>query len=479
MSLSRSCFQFRQRLNCRITECGVQSAERGLSHESLSCPRASRAQHTIECLRIFAVKVKLSVLLCLFMISFQTFTLDNGLPVVVHQDPNSAEAVVALAYRVGSRDEDPQKTGLAHLLEHLMFCGSKHVPHYDRALQRAGGQSNAYTTPDLTVYYCTLPAVNIETAFWVESDRMQAPLLSKESLAIQKKVVVEEFQQHYLNQPYGDAWSKLCGLAYTQHPYRWPTIGQSVDHILGLTRDDTVDFFESFYTPSNAVLVVAGPVDCACIERMSAKWFGAVRARHTLVSSIVQEPAQDASRILSVKSDVPLHALYKAYRTPSRDAAAYYISEMASGILGESRSSRLYSQLVEERKIFNTLQSYTTSHHHPGLLIIAGHVHLQYSLEDADAAVEETIEEMRLKGVSAKEMQKVSRSAETREAVEALDLTTRAQELAEGTLLGNTNLTNEYAEQMRAVTTCAVSKWCRKVLQKRKCSTLLYHSTRL
>jgi predicted Zn-dependent peptidase len=247
------------------------------------------------------------------MILFEKFTLDNGLRVLVHEDKSTPMAVVNVLYDVGARDEDPAKTGFAHLFEHLMFGGSVHIPVYDEPLQVAGGENNAYTTNDLTNYYCQLPAENIETAFWLESDRMISLAFSKKSLEVQRKVVCEEFKEHYINKPYGDVWHKLRELVYTRHPYRWMTIGKELKHIEDATLEDVKAFFNKHYNPSNAILVVAGNVELANVKLLTEKWFGPIPAGKKYERNLPVEPPQNAPRFLEVKADVPLDALYKCW----------------------------------------------------------------------------------------------------------------------------------------------------------------------
>lgn len=252
------------------------------------------------------------------MIQFKEFSLDNGLRVIVHEDPSVQIAVLNILYDVGSRDEHPEKTGFAHLFEHLMFGGSKNIPSYDEPLQKVGGENNAFTNTDITNYYLTVPAPNIETGFWLESDRMLSLSFDAEVLEVQRKVVIEEFKQRYLNQPYGDVWLKLRPLAYLKHPYQWATIGKEIRHIENATMDDVRNFFFRFYVPSNAVLVVAGNVRFDQVKQLSEKWFGPVGAPEQPGRRLPQEAPQTLKRTLEIEADVPASALYKAYHMPGR-----------------------------------------------------------------------------------------------------------------------------------------------------------------
>src|SRR6187431_412361 len=252
------------------------------------------------------------------MIQYEKFTLDNGLRVLVHKDESTPMAVVNVIYDVGARDENPEKTGFAHLFEHLMFGGSINIPDYDEPLQRAGGENNAYTTNDLTNYYCQLPAENIETAFWLESDRMLSLAFGTKSLNVQKKVVCEEFKEHYINKPYGDVWHKIRELAYTTHPYRWMTIGKELKHVEDASLQDVKDFFFKHYTPANAILVVAGNITTGAVKALAEKWFGPIPAGNKYERDVPQEPKQTAPRTMEIKADVPLDALYKCWHIASR-----------------------------------------------------------------------------------------------------------------------------------------------------------------
>ena len=249
-----------------------------------------------------------------YMIHFEEFTLANGLRCIIHEDHSTPMAVLNVLYNVGSRDEAPDQTGFAHLFEHLMFSGSVNIPSYDEPLQLVGGENNAFTSPDITNYYLTLPAANLETGFWLESDRMLNLAFSENGLDVQRKVVVEEFKQNYLNQPYGDVWLKLRPLAYQHHPYQWATIGKEVAHIEDATMQQVRDFFAKHYAPTNAVLVVAGDVTVVEARRLAEKWFGPIPGGTRYERQLTREPRQTEARFLEVQAEVPLSALYKVYQ---------------------------------------------------------------------------------------------------------------------------------------------------------------------
>jgi len=276
------------------------------------------------------------------MISYSSFVLDNGLKVFVHEDPTVQIAVMNILYNVGSRDERPDKTGFAHLFEHLMFGGSVNIPNYDEPLQRVGGENNAFTNTDITNYYLTVPASNIETGFWLESDRMMSLSFDPQVLEVQRKVVIEEFKQRYLNQPYGDVWLKLRPLVYTTHPYQWATIGKEISHIENATMEDVRGFFFKYYVPNNASLVVAGNVTLEQVKRLSEKWFGPIPAGKNPGRKLPSEPAQLSKRTLEISAKVPANAIYKAYHMPGRFDADFYASDLLSDVLSRGNSSRLY-----------------------------------------------------------------------------------------------------------------------------------------
>lgn len=408
------------------------------------------------------------------MINFESFTLDNGLQVIVHEDPSSLIAVVNVVYDVGSRDEEMHKTGFAHLLEHLMFGGSQHIPSYDNALQQVGGDNNAYTTPDVTNYYCTLPAANLETAFWLESDRMLGLSFDPRVLEVQQKVVIEEFKERYLNQPYGDAWLKLSELAYMTHPYRWPVIGKDISHIEQATMEDVRAFLGKFYVPNNAVLVVAGGVKLAQVELLSKKWFEPIPAGLAYTRNLPQETIQQAPRSLTIEASVPLDAIYKAYHVPARLSKDHHAVELLCSSLGLGKSSRLYEQLIDTKEYFNTIGAYTTESADPGLLVISGSLNEGISFEKAEEALLNILEEVQYQGLAAQELDKVKNHTEAHLVFSAVDLLHRAQELAMATLLGDTDLINREAEKIQSVTLDDIKRVAQRVLRADNGSTIYY-----
>lgn len=410
------------------------------------------------------------------MIDFKEFTLDNGLRVIVHEDHTTPLAVLNVMYNVGSRDEEETHTGFAHLFEHLMFSGSVNIPSYDEPLQRVGGENNAFTSPDITNYYLSLPAQNIETGFWLESDRMLGLAFDENGLEVQRKVVIEEFKQNYLNQPYGDVWLKLRPLAYQVHPYRWPTIGKEPAHIANAVMDDVRAFFNKHYSPLNAVLVLAGNVTLEKVKELAEKWFGPIPSGTRCERRLPEEPVQREARILHHQADVPLSALYKTYHMPDRLAPTYHAVDLLSDVLGHGKSSRLFDRLVKEQKLFNSISASMTGSMEPGLLVIQGRLNQGVGLETANRAIEEINQEIMERLVDGEELEKVKNQAETAIVFSEVELLNRAIGLAMHKLLGDANLINQESEKVQAVTAEDILASAREVLRPSNCSTLFYEA---
>ncbi|HTJ15009.1 MAG TPA: pitrilysin family protein [Dinghuibacter sp.] len=410
------------------------------------------------------------------MIRFNRLVLSNGLRVLVHEDASTPMAVVNVLYDVGARDENPGKTGFAHLFEHLMFGGSVNIPDYDEPLQRAGGENNAYTTNDLTNYYLQLPAENLETAFWLESDRMLSLAFSPDSLEVQRKVVSEEFKEHYLNKPYGDAWMKLREMSYKVHPYRWMTIGKELSHIENATLQDVRGFFFEHYLPVNAVLVVAGNVTTAEVQRLGEKWFGPIASGKPYVRDIPQEPLQTSARRSSVTAAVPLDAFYKTWHMSGRSSSRYHAMDLLTEVLGGGASSRLYQALVKEKKLFSNIECYHFGTIDPGLVTIEGKVVKGVSLEAAEAAVEEVLSSVRGSLVEGRELEKVKHKTESMIAFEDMSITNRAASLAFYELLGDASLMNQELDKYRKVPAGALLEEARAVFTPENSNTLYYHA---
>jgi zinc protease len=410
------------------------------------------------------------------MIHFEKFTLDNGLKVLVHEDKSTPMAVVNVLYDVGARDEDAEKTGFAHLFEHLMFGGSVNIPVYDEPLQLAGGENNAYTTNDLTNYYCQLPAENIETAFWLESDRMLSLGFSKKSLEVQRKVVCEEFKEHYISKPYGDVWHKLRELVYTTHPYRWMTIGKELKHIEEATLEDVKAFFHKHYNPSNAILVVAGNVDLDQIKALAEKWFGTIPAGEKYNRNLPVEPPQTAPRFLEVKADVPLDALYKCWHIYSRTDDRYYTADLISDILSGGGSSRLYQSLVKEKQLFSNIECYHMGSTDAGIMVIEGKLVKGTDMATAEAALNEELKKLQADGITKAELEKVKNKTESAMAFEDMSVMNRAASIAMYELLGDAQLMNSELEKYQAVTTESITAQSRIIFDENNCSTMYYLS---
>lgn len=408
------------------------------------------------------------------MIAYSEFTLDNGLRVIVHEDHTVQIAVMNILYDVGSRDEDENKTGFAHLFEHLMFGGSVNIPNYDEPLQRVGGENNAFTNTDITNYYLTVPAANIETGFWLESDRMLSLSFDPNVLEVQRKVVIEEFKQRYLNQPYGDVWLKLRPLVYQVHPYKWATIGKDISHIERATMDDVKEFFFSHYIPNNAVLVVAGNVTVDQVLRLAEKWFGPIPAGQRKKRALQAEPVQTDKRQLVVEANVPANAFYKAYHMPGRFHGDYFAVDLLSDVLGRGQSSRLYKTLVKEKEIFTSLSSFVMGTLDPGLLAISGRVKDGISLEQAEAEVQQVVSGIVKNGVEQEELEKVKNQSQTTFEFDEVEVMNRAMNLAFASLSGNVQWVNQEREMMNKVSTQDIKRVAEEILTEENASVMYY-----
>lgn len=410
------------------------------------------------------------------MIQYNRFTLENGLRVLVHEDTSTPMAVVNIMYNVGARDEVESKTGFAHLFEHLMFGGSINIPDYDEPLQRAGGENNAYTTNDLTNYYCSLPAQNIETAFWLESDRMLSLAFSEKSLDVQRKVVCEEFKEHYINKPYGDVWHKVRALAYEVHPYKWMTIGKELSHVEDATMDDVKAFFFKYYRPSNAILVVAGNVTTEQVKQLAEKWFGDIPSGEKYLRNLPVEPKQTQPKFLEVRADVPLDALVKVWHIDARLTKGYYVADLITEVLGGGGSSRLYESLVKQQRLFSNLDCYHFGSIEPGLLTIEGKLVKGVKMEDAEKAIAVELEKMKNELISNTELQKVKNRTESVITFEDMSVMSRANSLAMYELLGDASLMNTELSRYQEITAEDIKEYANIIFDENNCSTLRYFS---
>jgi len=408
------------------------------------------------------------------MIAYTEFTLNNGLRVIVHEDHTVQIAVMNILYDVGSRDEDENKTGFAHLFEHLMFGGSVNIPNYDEPLQRVGGENNAFTNTDITNYYLTVPAANIETGFWLESDRMLSLSFDPNVLEVQRKVVIEEFKQRYLNQPYGDVWLKLRPLAYQVHPYKWATIGKDISHIERATMDDVKEFFFSHYVPNNAVLVVAGNVTVDQVRGLAEKWFAPIPPGKKIKRTLKAEPEQASKRQLIVEANVPANAFYKVYHMPGRFHDDYFAADLLSDVLGRGQSSRLYNTLVKEKEIFTSLSSFVMGTLDPGLLAISGRVKDGIAIEQAEDEVQQVVNEVLKNGVEQEELEKVKNQSQTTFEFDEVEVMNRAMNLAFASLSGDVERVNKEREVMNKVSTQDIMRVAEAILTEENASVMYY-----
>jgi len=412
------------------------------------------------------------------MINYKRFELENGLKFLIHEDKSTPLVAMNILYNVGSRDEDPDSTGLAHLFEHLMFGGSLNIPEYDMPLQMAGGENNAFTNNDITNYYLTIPAQNIETAFWLESDRMLELDFSQKNLDTQKSVVIEEFNQRYLNQPYGDAILRLRPAAYKVHPYRWPTIGRDITHISETDLDQIRKFFFSNYAPNNAIIALTGNIDYNLAYDLAQKWFGPIGKRKIKSRNLPVEPEQTEERIVVMEKDVPAIAVYKTWHMGSRKDPEFYTLDLITDLLSGGESGRLNTRLVRERKLFSEINAYITSDIDPGLLMIHGRLMKDVDIHEADQAIVEVVNSLFDKGQFDGEMEKVKNRYESSTVFSNTSILNKAMNLAYYELLGNADLINRQIENFRKVNHEMVTDTARKIFIPSNCTTLYYKSTR-
>lgn len=410
------------------------------------------------------------------MINFEKFELENGLKVIVHQDKSTPIVAFNLLYDVGARDENPHRTGFAHLFEHLMFGGSVNISDYDEVVEKAGGQNNAFTSNDITNYYITLPKENLEHAFRLESDRMLSLAFTPKSLEVQRQVVIEEFKQNYLNQPYGDIHLLLRPLAYQKHPYQWPTIGKEVSHIEEATMEEVKDFFYTHYAPNNAILVVAGDVALNQVKALSQKWFGPIPSRDTPKRSLPKEPRQEKARTLKVEREVPIDVIYKAFHMCARTHPDFFATDLISDILSRGNSSRLYNSLVKEHKLFSDVDAFIGGELDEGLFYFAGKLTPGVSMKDAEAGIDAEIEKLSSVLVGEKELRKVKNKAISAHKFSELNVLNKAINLATSELMGDAELVNQQIERYEEVTSDKIKAVAQSVFRKSNSNTLYYHA---
>ena len=408
------------------------------------------------------------------MIKFERYQLENGLKVILHRDVSTPMVTVNVLYDVGSRDENPHRTGFAHLFEHLMFGGTPRFPDYDKIAQKAGASNNAFTSQDLTNYYITLPASNLEIGLILESDRMDGLLFSQESLEVQRKVVIEEFKQRYLNKPYGDVWLNLFPLAYKRHPYAWPTIGKKIEHIRDASMDEVKGFFDKHYNPSNAILCVAGNIDFEKVKRLVKKHFGRIKNKNHYKRVLPIEPVQQNKRTKLLERPVPQNAIYKVYHIPKRKSSAFYALDLVSDLLGNGNSSRIYKRLVREKRLFTSAGSWVLGNFDPGLIFISGMLSPGVDFETAENALDQLIEEVKAGDIPGEELDKVKNKIESSLIFSNTQLYNRAFHMAWFELLGDAEGINRELYKFREVKGREMAGNAEKYLNDDSSSVLYY-----
>ncbi len=408
------------------------------------------------------------------MVKFNRFTLANGLRVIVHEDSTTPMAVLNILYDVGSRDENPEQTGFAHLFEHLMFGGSVNIPSYDEPLQRVGGENNAFTSNDITNYYITLPSANLETAFWLESDRMLSLAFNEKSLETQRNVVIEEFKQRYLNQPYGDVWLRLRPMVYKKHPYLWDTIGKNIEHIAEAKMGDVKAFFKKHYNPQNAIMVVGGDVKTEQVKQLAEKWFAPIPAGEKYHRNLPQEPEQHDERRETVTAKVPLNDVYIALQMPARKDKDFYAVELMSDILSRGKSSRLYRSLVKEKQLFSEVHAHLSGSIDKGMFLLEGKPLANVTIEEAEAGIWGELEKLKAEEVSPEELTKVQNKTESTMIFSEMSLLDKAMNLAYFELLGDAGQLNHETDNYLAVTSAQIKVQANRIFRRDNSSTLIY-----
>jgi zinc protease len=407
------------------------------------------------------------------MIDYSRDVLENGLTFIHHYDKTTPFVVVNILYKVGAKHEDAHRTGFAHLFEHLMFSGSKHFANFDKPLQEAGGENNAFTNNDYTNYYDTVPAINIEIPLCLETDRMVNLNINKKSLDVQRKVVCEEFKENYINQPYGNVWHILREMVYEKHPYRWPTIGKELKHVEDATLEDVQAFYSKYYQPSNAILVLAGNVEKDTAKALVQQYFGKLEGK-PVEQQTFAEPEQQAAKSKTVYEDVPLNSVYIAFKMCDRLNPDYYVADVTSDILSNGTSSRLHQKLVKEEKAFVEIDAYITSSDDIGMFVLEGKISADYDIRKATDLIWKELENMKQENVSDSELQKCKNKMLTYMNFSEASLLNRAISLATYEVLGNANLINEEEQFYDAVSAGRILEFAQKTFMEEKSNTLFY-----
>ncbi len=400
--------------------------------------------------------------------------LANGLTLVHVENKATQMVALNLVYKVGAKDENPNRTGFAHLFEHLMFSGSRNIPNFDQPLQNAGGENNAWTNNDITNFYLTVPSQNVEIGFWLESDRMLDLVIDEKAVAVQKGVVIEEFKQRNLNQPYGDVGHLIRDLAYQVHPYRWPTIGRDISHIKAATLAEIQDFYDVFYTPNNAILAVSGNIDFATTLALTEKWFGPIDRYSAYTKPLIIEPKQLQPRRREVRRKVPLDSLFMAFHMSDRKSTSFYAFDILSDLLSNGTSSRFYQNLVLDKKIFSSVDAYISGSVDAGLFHICGQPHAGISLEQAEAAVWDELRQLQKEKVSTYELTKVKNKFEANFIFSNINYLNVATNLAWFELLGDVEGINTEVDNYKAISADYLQEVAQAAFQPSNCAILYY-----
>lgn len=412
------------------------------------------------------------------MVEFTRFELQNGLKVVIHEDDSTPLVAINILYNVGARDESPDKTGFAHLFEHLMFGGSVNIPDFDLPLQMAGGENNAFTNNDITNFYDILPAQNLETALWLESDRMLHLNFDKEVLAVQQKVVIEEFKESCLNKPYGDAWHHISDLAFKIHPYRWPTIGKVPRHVEDATIEDVKAFYQKFYNPNNAILTLAGNVKSEQAKVLIEKWFGDIPPGPVAQRNLPKEPPQKKLQQRINQANVPVDALYLAFHIPGRDSDEFYTADMLTDVLATGPSSRLHWQLIREKELATYVDCYVTGSIDPGLLVVEARPSAGHTLDELEEAIYTELERLKMELIPERELQKVKNKIESALLFSEISILDKAINLAYYELLGDAGIMNKEISYYQNTTAADLKEMANQLFTEENCSKLYYKATR-
>ncbi len=408
------------------------------------------------------------------MIEFEKHILTNGLKILLNPDKNTPLVAFNILYDVGSKYEDENKTGLAHLFEHLMFSGTKKAPDFDYHTQMAGGENNAFTNADITDFYIKLPGENLETAFWLESDRMTNLILDKQRFENEKRVVIEEFKETSLNTPYGNMWHHLSSIAYKVHSYKWPTIGKTIEHIESITLEDVKQFYDDFYHPENAIISISGNFEKGKALEMAEKWFGSISKASKRKKALLQEPVQKQKRIKIVEENVPSNAVYMAFHISGRNDTAYYAQDLLSDILGRGRSARLFQRLVKRKEIFSDIQAYVTGNLEPGLMIIEGNLSQKTPYDKALKDIYEELKLLKKGNFEIRELEKLKNKIENQMEFSEIEILPKAINLAQYELLGDASLINKQHKFYSNVTKDDIIEEAKKIFVEENCSELIY-----